>query len=480
MKTEINRRQFLQQTAAGAFALTCPNVLAFGLSKTKSPLVTPVWQRSKVKVARLYMANTEQGGVTGLWPKPDLDLKKEIKFYESQFTKISKEISDIDFVIDQLVGSPEQVAGLKDKLQDIDGILVIHLNLNIRPVLEEIMKLNAPTMIFAAPYSGHEWTAFGSLRKDHKMDCILTSDYTQLALALKPFRAIRHLKESKILDVTDNLPPEYAANVKKKFGTKIIQINLQQMLDAYNSVDDKESKAETSRWIKDAEKVVEPPKDEIHKSCRLALAFQKLLEQQNANVITVDCYGSMYHKLPAFPCVGFTRLNDMGLGGICESDLRCAMTHLILQGLTGKPSFISDPTFDVSNNSIILAHCLGSTRMDGPESKAAPYKLRTIMERREGVVPQVKMKIGRKVTQTLLVGTERMPYFTGTIIDSPVDVRFDRGCRTKIVVQVDGDAEKLWQNWSDGLHRQTCYGIVTKELGYYCKLNDIKLFNQAV
>lgn len=478
MKTEMNRRQFLLSTAAGAFALGCPNCLAFGLGKAKSPLVNPVWQRSKVKVARLYMANTEQGA--GLWPKPDLDIKKEIKFYESQFLKLGNQISDVDFVIDQLVSSPEQAAGLKDKLTDIDGILIIHLNLDIVPILDEILKLNAPIMIFAAPYSGHEWTRFGTLRKEHKMDCILTSDYSQLATAIKPFRAIRHLKDSKILDVSDYVPAEYAAKVKEKFGTEIIQITLQQMLDAYNSVDDKDAQAETSRWIKNAEKVVEPPKEEIFKSCKLALAFQKLLEQKSANIMTVDCYGSMYHKLPAFPCIGNTRLNDMGLGGICESDLRCAMTHLILQGLTGKPSFISDPTVDVSNNSISLAHCLGSTKMDGPESKAAPYKLRTIMERQEGAVPQVKMKVGKKVTQAILVGTERMPYFTGTIIDSPVDVKVDRGCRTKIVVQVDGDAEKLWQNWSDGLHRQTCYGDVTKELGYYCKLNDIKMINQAV
>jgi hypothetical protein len=66
------------------------------------------------------------------------------------------------------------------------------------------------------------------------------------------------------------------------------------------------------------------------------------------------------------------------------------------------------------------------------------------MERREGVVPQVKMQTGRKVTQAILIGTDSLLYFTGEIIDAPVGLEVDRGCRTKITVKVDGDAEKLW------------------------------------
>jgi L-fucose isomerase-like protein len=170
----------------------------------------------------------------------------------------------------------------------------------------------------------------------------------------------------------------------------------------------------------------------------------------------------------------------MGLGGICESDLQSAMTHILLQGLSGRPGFISDPTVDESDNSIILAHCLGTTKMDGPDKPAASYKLRTIMERQEGVVPQVKMRIGERVTQAELIGTDLLLYFTGKIIDTPVSLEHNRGCRTKITVKVDGDAEKLWKNWSHGLHRQTCYGDITKELANFCRFKEIKMVNEAL
>ena len=225
---------------------------------------------------------------------------------------------------------------------------------------------------------------------------------------------------------------------------------------------------------------MEPSAGDILNSCRLALAFEKLLDEEKATVMTADCYGTMHAPMCqkyAYPCVGFTRLNDMGFAGICESDLNFALTHVIMQGLSGRPGFISDPTMDESNDSIILAHCLGTRRMDGPQGPAAPYKLRTIMERQEGVVAQVKMRVGQKVTQAILRGMDVLPYFTGEIIDAP-DI--ERGCRTKITVKIDGDAKQLWKNWSDGLHRVTVYGDLTPDLERFCRFTRIKMINEAV
>jgi len=485
MNNKINRRKFIQLTAAGGalcLGSSGPAVglagLAFGANSKVSRLISPGCRGTKVKVARIYI-----GTSSGLWPKPDLDFRNEIKFYESELEKLKHELSDVDFVVDRLITSADQVGPFKSILNEVDGILVIHLSMGIRPILDEILSIDKPTVVFAVPYSGHSWSAFGALQKQPlgaKLECMLTSDYKQLAVAIRPFRAIHHLREAKILNVTTRSFADYADAVKNKFGTEIKQIGLQQVEDAYNNVSDSRAKAETDLWIKAASEVVEPPRADIFKSCRLALAFEDMLDRENATVMTVDCYGTMWDKtikLPAYPCVGFTRLNNIGLGGICESDLQSAMTHIIFQGLSGRPGFISDPTVDESNNSIILAHCLGTTKMDGPDGPAAPYKLRTVMERREGVVPQVFMRIGQKVTQAELVETDLLLYFTGEVIDAP-DI--DRGCRTKITVKVDGDVETLWKNWSSGLHRQTCYGDITKELGFFCRFKEIKMVNEAV
>jgi hypothetical protein len=478
MRKELSRREFVQLSAAASALCLGGSGLVFGAGSRGSKLISPGCRGTKVKVARFYMGTSH-----GLWPKPKLDFKSEIKFYESQFAKYKDELSDVEFVIDQLVSTPDQIKPLKSKLQEVDGILAIHFNIGVRPIINEILSVGKPTVVFAVPYSGHGWTGFGALQKQKlgaRLECMLTSDYSQLAVAIRPFRAIHHLREAKILNLTTRSFENYANAMKDKFGTEIKRLERQQVLDAYDAVSDRDAKAETERWINGAKELVEPSRSDIFKSCKLALAFENILDEEDATILTIDCYGTMWDKtikLPAYPCLGFTRLNNMGFGGICESDLRCAMTHILLQGLSGKPGFISDPTVDESKDAIILAHCLGTTKMDGPNGPAAPYKLRTVMERREGVVPQVFMRKGQKVTQALLVGTGRLLYFTGNIIDAP---DFDRGCRTKITVKVDGDIEKLWKNWTNGLHRQTCYGDLTKEMGFFCKFKEIKMVNEVV
>ena len=482
MSNDIKRRDFLQLALAGsALYFFPPTLRAFQVAPGKTKLISPGCRRSKVKVARLYM-----GSPQGRWPKPNLDLKKEIGVYENAFAQMKDELSDVEFTVDELVTSPEQARGLGERLLGVDGILVIHLNIEIWSVLQEILRAAKPTMVFAIPYSGHEWTEFGDLRKQPlgaRMECILSSDLKQLAVAIRPFRAIHHFREAKVLNLTTNNFADYAEKVRQKFGTEIKPVSLAQTVDVYNSISDKEAKDETERWIQQAEKVVEPVKDDIFRSCKLALAFEKMLDAEDATVMTVDCYGSMWDKtikLPAYPCLGFARLNNLGWGGICESDLRCAMTHILFQGLAGRPGFVSDPTMDESKNSIILAHCMGTPRMDGPSRPAASYKLRSVMERQEGVVPQVKMRIGERVTQGVLVGMDQLRYFTGSIIETPVALSDDRGCRTKITVKLDGDADRLWKNWTSGLHRLTCYGDLTKELGYFCRFKEIQMVNEAV
>ena len=474
----MDRRAFLQRslTFAGGCAVCLHAGRVFAqVSPATTTLISPGCRRSKVKVAKLYL-----GVPNAHWPTPKMDLEAEMKRYEAAFAQMQKDFADVDFFVNKLVTKKEDLSDVQAKLPEADGVLLIHLSMGMAGVIREVLTVKRPTVLFAAPYSGHEWTSFGAMRREpggENLECMLTSDLQQLAVAVRPFRAIHHLREARILNLTTRtLPSAFTKSVAEKLGTEIKVIDLPRMLAAYESIDSDLAEQETRRWIKEATKVVEPPRSEVLNSCRLALAFEKIMNEENATALTVDCYGSMYRKLPAFPCVGFVRLNDMGLAGICESDLTSAMTFLLLQALSGRPGFISDPTVDESKKAIILAHCLGARRMDGPDGPTQPYKLRTIMERQEGCVPQVQMRVGQKVTQAILIGTDTLQYFTGEIIESP-DI--DRGCRTKMTVQVDGDLEKLWQNWSHGLHRVTCYGDVTDDLKRFCRFKGIQLVNEA-
>jgi hypothetical protein len=476
MARRIERREFLKATAAGGMmCLGASRLFAAGAPAKPSKIISPGCRGTKVRVGKVYL-----GRPKAHWPTPLMDLEAEMRDYEGEFARMGKELADVDFVVNELVTQPKQARELKEKLKDVDGVLAIHLSMGVTGSLMEVLAAGRPTVLFAAPYSGHEWTGFGRIMKQKEgalLECLLTADRSELAVGIRPFRAIHHLREAKILDVTKReLPGDYVKAIKEKFGTEIVRVSREQVLEAYNAIPDAEAQAEAKRWIDGAEKVVEPAKEEVVKSCKLALASQKLLDDQNGTMITIDCYGTMWRQLPAYPCIGHARLNNMGLGGMCESDLKSSVTQILLQGLSGRPGFVNDPTMDVSRNAIILAHCMGTPKMDGPDGKAAPYKLRSIMERQEGCVCQVTMRVGQKVTVTELMGTDQLLYFTGEIIESP-DV--PRGCRTKMTVRVDGDAEKLWQNWTDGLHRVACYGDLRKDLQRFCRFTGISMVNEA-
>lgn len=435
-------------------------------------LISPGCRKSKVRIAKIYM-----GIPNAHWPTPLLDIQDERQRYEDELADMQGDFSDVDFVVNELVSTTEQAEQLKEKLEGIDGILAIHLSMGITRILQTILSTGYPTVLFSAPYSGHEWTQFGKMEKEAQgqLVVILDSDLNKIAEGIRPFRAIHHLREAKILNLTTSpMDASYLEKVKAAFGTEILPVTLERVMSIYNLIPDSSAQSETDKWIMRAMEVVEPSREEIFRSCKLALAFEKLLEEEQATVLTADCYGTMYHQLPAFPCIGFTRLNDLGLAGVCESDLDSALTIILIQGLCGRPGFISDPTMD--GDTIILAHCLGTRKMDGPKGSSAPYKLRSIMERQEGAVPQIFMRTKEPVTQSRLVGVDRILCFTGEIIDTP-DV--DRGCRTKITVRLDGDAESLWKNWSHGLHRVTCYGNIRKDLERFCGYKGIEFVDEA-
>ena len=179
---------------------------------------------------------------------------------------------------------------------------------------------------------------------------------------------------------------------------------------------------------------------------------------------------------------------DLGLTGVCEADMDSTLTQLILTYAFGVPGFVSDPVIDTSNNTVIHAHCVSATRMDGPSGPRAPYIIRSHLEDDKGASLQVRMRIGQVITTAKLVNLDTMLISTGTITDTP-DV--DRGCRTKIRTRVK-DGEKLLASWGaaltpgpgmpgtrDLLHRVVFYGDHTKEVARLGRLLGFQLVEEG-
>ncbi|HOX55926.1 MAG TPA: hypothetical protein P5205_03400 [Candidatus Paceibacterota bacterium] len=471
MLTNVSRRCFLKSTAAGVISAGALAALAERLSAMTA--TSALGPKSKVRIGKLYLGREHPG-----WPTHKVDVNAEMKQFEAELGKLGAGLADVEFVEGGLIASNEQLAAAKEKFKGVDGILVVHLTMGIGAQLQSLMELGIPIVLFALPYTGHEWhTMAGWQRQGKLIEVFPTSRVEDVLVAIRPFRAIHRLKEARVLHVS-NGPADaaYCQALKAKFGTEIISLTLPDLQKACAAADRGEAMADMRRWIKEARKIVEPTKEEILKSSVMYIAMRDLLAQHQAVLITMNCLGmGLMDRGMGYPCLGFVRFNNMGLGGVCEADLKSSMTHLIFVNLVGKPGFVTDPVFDVSTSTIIHAHCVAATQMLGPDSKESPYDIRSHLEDGRGASLMVKLPIKQKVTMARLLGTDKMLFSTGDAVDSPF---VERGCRTKLTVKVD-HIDKFLENWSSGLHRVIFYGDHTRDVQRYCRFARIRLLNEG-
>jgi hypothetical protein len=268
--------------------------------------------------------------------------------------------------------------------------------------------------------------------------------------------AVKRLKESTILLVGRPMQP-IEPIITRTLGTKILPIDFKQLAEAYKKADQSKASEYAEKWMREAA-AVEPAGDEIHRSAAMYIAMRDLMTKHGAKAISINCLGGFYGgHMAAYPCLGFSQLNNDGFIGACEADMKSTLTMLAMSHLVGRPGYISDPVIDTSKNQIIYAHCVAMTKVDGPKGTANPYQIRSHSEDRKGASMRSLLPLGR-MTTTIQMDPARKEILIHQG-KSVANIDEDRACRTKLAVEVKGDIDKLlnfWDQW--GWHRVTFYG----------------------
>lgn len=471
MNERITRRYFLKCSGAGVLAAGALVPLP-GLVR-RAGATEAATGGSKVRVGRVYLGHPHPG-----WPMSSVDLEAEVRRFEARFADLTRELEDVEFVDVGLVRSGEQVAAAKARLEGVDGILAIHLTLGTGPQMQALLETGAPMVVFFPLYSGHEWHTVASLQRQGKrIEALPSSDSRDLAVAVRPFRAIRRLREARVLHVSQGpADPGYCQAMRGKFGTEILSIGLPELEAAYRAADAEAAAADAERWSREAERIVEPTAAEILKASRMYVAMQDLMARHGAEAVTMNCLGmGLVDRGMGYPCLGFARLNNAGRCGVCEADLKSTMTQLLFQHLVGKPGFVTDPVFDLAQSAIIHAHCVAATQMEGVGSAPSPYVMRSHLEDGKGVSLQVRLPVGQSLTMARLIGTDILLFSTGEAVDSPFD---ERACRTKLTMKV-AQVDRFLENWSCGLHRVVFYGDHTRDVRRFCRFMGIRILREG-
>ncbi|OHB81123.1 MAG: hypothetical protein A2W31_14430 [Planctomycetes bacterium RBG_16_64_10] len=256
-------------------------------------------------------------------------------------------------------------------------------------------------------------------------------------------------------------------------GAKGRYVDFDELNALYDKVDRDAAAEWASRWSSQAERLpagdyVEPSQPEpnaIRAAGGVYLATIELLAKYRTDSVTMNCLGGFASgKLPAYPCLAFMQILDDGGQGVCEAMPNDTLSMLMARILTGRPGFVSDPALDTSTNQILYAHCVGTTKVFGPQGQANGFRIRTLHNRDpRGACAESLMPAGYLTTSFRTSCERKQMLIHQAKALGPLDS--ERGCRTKLIGAVCGDIGKLFDQWDQfGWHRVTVYGDVKEPL----------------
>ncbi len=223
------------------------------------------------------------------------------------------------------------------------------------------------------------------------------------------------------------------------------------------------SKVRSEEYLKDVDIKLETNKKFVENCFVLEDILIKLMEKFSCRAVTINnCMGTIMPLAETSACLTLSLLNDAGYLAYCESDFIVVPAGILLANISGKPSFLNDPTYP-HDKIITLAHCTAPRRMDG--KNLAPARILTHFESDYGAAPKVEMLLGQTVTNVMPdFAFKRYAGLSGKIVDNPfMDI-----CRSQIDISYECDSKKVAEKMP-GFHWITVYGDYMKETGYALK-----------
>ena len=458
-----NRRQFLAGCAGCVMSSVC----------TAAPATPQLPKTEKVKL-RLVFTHIPPDKPT--WPYIGFDYEGRKK----ELTAKLEQACPFAQFLPATVGNPAEAKKLLLADDEVDGYIVYMLGIWTGSA-RVIGSWGKPTLFVDDLYggSGEFLTAYSQAKRaGWKVAPVSTTRFGDLVEAVRAFETIKKLQASKMLDVVNRDPGENARAIREMFGTTVQTVSGEEFNDAYRRADRAEGEKWADKWVKEAEKVVEPSRAEIGNSGAMYVAMRDLMAKSNAQGIAIDCLTLYYAgKLPAYPCLGLFQFNNDGLVGACEADLQSAISMLVMSYMTGRPGYISDPVIDTSKNQIIYAHCVAPSKVFGPNGAGNPYHIRSHSEDRKGAAVRSLMPIG-EMTTTLRFNpiSKQVIFHQGKTVENIDD---DKACRTKVAAEVS-DIDKLLSEWDSwGWHRVTFYGDLKKQVDLISALTGFTVVKEG-
>jgi hypothetical protein len=323
-----------------------------------------------------------------------------------------KAIKEYDFHVTPMKIDFQKLQESVTAIQDHDAdILAINLPMGVssarigdyidNPGIPIIVIASDPDLIML------EADAVARLRRKG-INSVLANSESQFLELIKIFATPRILEGKKALifgrpfDSSSVSSPHLDADyIYNHTGVRLEYRPISDLKPLLEMVDETEARKEMERLKKEAVKIVEPTDDEILKACRMYVLLRSLIEREGLSAVSIDCLSFSFSQNPIvpLPCIAYTRLRDDGIAAPCEADVCMLLSSLLLQDISGKPSFFHNVSeVDTKKSVTILRHCVAPIKLLGPDAEPLPFKLRDYHGFGRDIVPEVEFPIGLEVT----------------------------------------------------------------------------------
>ena len=145
--------------------------------------------------------------------------------------------------------------------------------------------------------------------------------------------------------------------LREKLGLGFVSVPIEELLEEIGKETYPENEYTAAFLAKDFDK------NEIQKALWVYGALKRLIEKYRLCGLTVRCF-DLLDTVHTTGCLALSILNDEGIPAGCEGDVPALLSMVLLQAVTGEPSFLCNPSrFDTDAGTAVFAHCTIPTRM---------------------------------------------------------------------------------------------------------------------
>ncbi len=420
------------------------------------------------KIKATFVRRKEEYGMR--WPGAVYDGDAAMKNYTAQLKKAAKEIGfSLDLRDAPIFSHEEADIWLKEaKENKTDGLLVLvhDRQEHAWPTAQKAAETGIPTVIFSP--LGTSFTT-NTINLADKPGCVVysTDDFSQAIYGLKMLKAGARMKRSRCVVIKGKERKETL--LTSDTGIALQYIPADTFINIYNSLPTNDEVFKMADdYVKQANIMKFATRQDVINGIKSYLVAGKILENEKADAISMDCLGALGNIDVSLPCISWSRMNDDGIPAACEADHGAIAAHIMVQYLFDRPGFQQDPVADTSDDTLIGAHCSCPTRLNGFNNPPEPFDLIHHHGNRDAV-PRTIWKTGQRITLLDFLPAEaksQLLFSTGTVVEN-IDVPPSGGCVVSVKYKMDGGQEVLS---FPGFHQLFFYGDYKKELKDFCQL----------